>query len=168
MDISFADISRMTLFRGFDEGFVKLLDVFFVAREYEEGTILIEQGKMQSTFYLIIAGEVGVFSVTPDGRETPIGHVVAGQFVGEMNLFDPATATARVGCLTPVVTLEISNEKFRQFMEAKPAAAADFMFQLAQVIVRRYRSSMDTLIDEAARPENIEKAEQIDRINGMA
>jgi CRP-like cAMP-binding protein len=165
MNISFADISRMTLFRGFDESFVKLLDVFFIAREYEADTLLIEQGRMQNTFYLIVAGEVAVLGVDAAGNETALGHVVAGQFVGEMNLFDPATATASVRTLTPVVTLEISNEKFRHFMEAKPAAAADFMFQLAQVIVRRYRAARE--IDEAARPENIRKAEQLDRIRGM-
>jgi CRP-like cAMP-binding protein len=80
-----------------------------------------------------------------------------------MNLFDPGTATANIRSLTPVRTLEISNGQFLQFMRYKPEAAADFMFQLTQIIVKRLRKTTDSLTQELMSPENLQRAVQIDR-----
>lgn len=160
--IRFSDISRMSLFRGFSETFVRLLDLFFVQRNYQTGDTLVRQGTRQDTFFLIIAGEVEVTQEVA-GRVVPLGTLPAGQFFGEINLFDPGTATATITALTPVVTLEISNEKFRSFITYKPELAADFTFQLAETIVKRFRASSNALIEELTRPENILRAQQIER-----
>jgi CRP-like cAMP-binding protein len=160
--IRFSDIARMSLFRGFNDTFVRLLDLFFVQRNYLTGDTLIRQGTRQDTFFLIIAGEV---EITHDvaGRPVQLCILPAGQFFGEINLFDPGTATASVTALTPVVTLEISNEKFRSFITHKPELAADFTFQLAETIVKRFRASSNTLVEELSRPEKILRAQQTDR-----
>ncbi len=162
MEITFADVSRMTLFRGFDKDFVSLLDLFFVENNYSPDTHLVEQNVLQDRFYLVIAGSVAVYQ-TVENRRVPLATLDAGQFFGEMNLFDPGLATASVVALTPVKTLEISNEQFRFFIENKPAVAADFTFQLAETIVRRFRGSNTALIEELSRPEAIQKAENISR-----
>ncbi|GAB4239798.1 MAG: hypothetical protein OHK005_01510 [Candidatus Methylacidiphilales bacterium] len=167
-DLAFVDVSRMTLFRGFDEDFVRLLDLFFVSNSYTEGAMILEQGKFQNTFYLVVAGEVEVFHHLEEGKDLHLGHLSAGQFFGEMNLFDPGIATASVRSLTQVKTLEISNDKFRYFIQSKPAAAADFTFQLAQVIVKRFRQSKDSLIEELTNPESIRKAQLIDANRSVA
>ncbi len=120
MDVVFTDVCRMTLFRGFDEDLIRLLDLFFVSNNYPAETLVIEQGKMQNNFFLVIAGEMEVFEATP-GKDIVLGHISGGQFVGEMNLFDPGIATASVRTLTPAQTLEISNDQFRYFTNAKPA-----------------------------------------------
>lgn len=160
--IRFSDIARMSLFRGFDENFVRLLDLFFVQRNYLQGDVLVREGTRQDTFFLIVAGEVEVVQEV-SGRAVVLGVLPAGQFFGEINLFDPGQATATVTALTPVVTLEISNEKFRSFITHKPELAADFTFQLAETIVKRFRASSTTLVEELSRPENILRAQQVDR-----
>jgi CRP-like cAMP-binding protein len=161
-DVAFVDVSRMTLFRGFDEEFVRLLDLFFVANLYEAGTVIVEQGKFQNTFFLVVAGEAEAVHCLDGEKEVHLGHLSGGQFFGEMNLFDPGIATATVRALTPVKTLEISNDKFRYFINAKPDVAADFTFQLAETIVKRFRASKDSLVEELTNPENIRKAQLMD------
>lgn len=160
--IRFSDISRMSLFRCFDESFVRLLDLFFVQRNYLQKDVLVKEGTRQDTFFLIIAGEVQVTQEIA-GRRVVLGELPAGQFFGEINLFDPGVATATVTALTPVVTLEISNEKFRSFITHKPELAADFTFQLAETIVKRFRASSSTLVEELSRPDHILRAQQIER-----
>lgn len=162
MAIHFSDISRMSLFRGFSEGFIQLLDLFFREANYKAGTVMVREGELQQTFYMVVAGEVEV-SRRVNGVPMPLDILPAGQYFGEMNLFDPGVATASVTALTPVRTLEISNEKFRAFITHKPELAADFTFQLAETIVKRFRSSTHLLSEELARPENIRGAQQIDR-----
>jgi len=162
MNVTFAEISRMTLFRGFTGEFVSLLDLFFLEKNYPPETHLIEQGQTQNTFYLVVAGEVQVYH-TVDQRRITLDSLCAGQFFGEMNLFDPGQATASVVAVTPVQTLEISNERFRFFINSQPALAADFTFQLAETVVKRFRASNHALMDELCRPEAIQQAQQIDR-----
>lgn len=166
-DLAFVDVSRMTLFRGFDEDFVRLLDLFFVSNTYPQDTVILEQGKFQNTFFLVVAGEVEVYHHLNE-KDIHLGHLSAGQFFGEMNLFDPGIATASVRTLTQVKTLEISNDKFRYFISSKPEVAADFTFQLAQTIVKRFRASKESLIDELTHPENIRKAQLIDANRSVA
>ena len=109
-----------------------------------------------------MAGEVEVYH-TVEKRRVTLDSLCAGQFLGEMNLFDPGLATANVVALTPVQTLEISNERFRYFISCHPALAADFTFQLGEVIVKRFRASSNALMDELCRPEAIQRAQQLSR-----
>lgn len=162
MAISFAEISRMTLFRGFDASFVELLDLFFIENSYEAGHHLVVEGQLQNNFFLIFAGEVEVYH-TIGQVKYPLSILQAGQFIGEINLFDPGVATASVVSLTPVRTLEISNDKFSYFIQNKPEMAADFTFQLASTIVKRFRNTNQTLLEELSRPENILKAQAVER-----
>ncbi len=162
MAITFSEISRMTLFRGFDASFIQLLDLFFQENNYKADTHLVEAGSLQNTFYLIFAGEVEVYHMV-DGNRVVLSTLSAGQFFGEMNLFDPGLATASVVSLTPVRTLEISNDKFSYFIQHKPELAADFTFQLAETIVKRFRNTSETFLEELTKPENIEAAQQVDR-----
>jgi len=163
MSIAFSEISRMSLFRGFDRSFIQLLDLFFVEKNYDPDTLLVDEGKLQSTFYMIFAGEVEVFHISPAGKRLSLGNLCAGQFFGEMNLFDPGLATASVRTLTPVRTLEISNEKFRYFIQEKPELAADFALQLTETIVKRFRNTNDKLLEQLTDPENLVKANQHNR-----
>ncbi len=149
----------MSLFRGFDRSFIQLLDLFFIEKNYDPDSLLVEEGKLQSTFYMIFAGEVEVFHSSPAGKQLVLGNLCAGQFFGEMNLFDPGLATASVRTLTPVRTLEISNEKFRYFIQEKPELAADFSLQLTETIVKRFRDTSDKLLEQLTDPENLIKAE---------
>lgn len=162
MAIHFSDISRMSLFRGFNESFIQLLDLFFREANYKAGTVLVHEGQLQHQFYMVVAGEVEVSRLV-NGVSKRLDSLPAGQYFGEMNLFDPGVATASVTALTPVRTLEISNDKFRSFISHKPELAADFTFQLAETIVKRYRTSTDLLTEELARPEKLNLARLIDR-----
>lgn len=163
MSIAFSEISRMSLFRGFDRSFVQLLDLFFIEKNYDPDTVLVEENKLQSTFFMIFAGEVKVYHDSSSGTELSLGNLCAGQFFGEMNLFDPGLATASVKTLIPVRTLEISNEKFRYFIQEKPELAADFALQLTETIVKRFRSTNDKLLEQLTDPENLVKADKLNR-----
>lgn len=146
MQITFAEISRMTLFRGFDEQSIDLLDLFFKENDYPANTLIVRQGVLQNTFFMLVAGEVEVQREV-DGRVLKIAEIQAGQFFGEINLFDPGVATASIITLTPIKTLEISNDDFRTFITRRPDIAADFTFQLAQIIARRFRHNSGQAID---------------------
>jgi len=168
MDITFAEISRMTLFRGFDEQSIELLDLFFKDNAYPVDTMIVQQGVLQKRFFMLVAGEVEVQREI-DGQILKIAEIQAGQFFGEINLFDPGVATASVISLTPIKTLEISNDDFRTFITRRPDVAADFTFQLAQTIARRFRNNSGQSMEaEFNTPQAIELGQQIDNNRMMA
>ncbi|MEM9398776.1 MAG: cyclic nucleotide-binding domain-containing protein [Verrucomicrobiota bacterium] len=158
--VTFSEISRMTLFRGFDANFVRMLDLFFLENDYSPEDEIVTLGEVQDRFFIIIAGEVEVYH-TLNNKFISLAILSAGQFFGEMNLFDPGVATASVKALTPVKTLEITNAKFRSFISNRPELAADFTFQLTTTIVKRFRDNKETLVyelNQAKQHEPIEPA----------
>lgn len=166
MSILFSEISRMNLFHSFNnKECVQLLDLFFHEENYALNQMIIEYGQLQTKFFVIVAGEVEVFKMI-DQKKVVLGQLSAGQFFGEMNLFNPGLATATVTALTPVKTLEISNIMFRRFLAQKPQYAADFTFQLAETIVKRLRSSHEVIEHELMSPRALELGEKLD-INRM-
>lgn len=160
MGIHFSEISRMSLFRGFNEDFIRLLDVFFTEKNYSADELIVEKGNIQKTFYMIISGEAEAFDETTDQKIT-LDTISAGQFFGEINLFDPGIAIASIKSITPLKTLEISNEQFREFITQKPELAADFTFQLAETVSKRFRQANDVIQKELTSPDAIRRAEQM-------
>ncbi len=73
----------------------------------QEGQVLIEEGHKQDSLYFVISGVLHVHTDT-DSKRILIARVAAGESLGEVNIFDPATASDAsmpVTCsLTPTVT----------------------------------------------------------------
>src|SRR3954451_23479386 len=76
------------------------LSALFDEVELPAGDVLMREGEPGREVFLIVNGEVGV-SV----GEHVIGTVGAGEFVGEMVLFERAPRSATVTALTPLRTL---------------------------------------------------------------
>jgi hypothetical protein len=77
----------------------ELAAVASVAEEvdYPQGETVIKEGDMGETMYLIINGSVAVIKDRGDGQEIELDHIDAGDYFGEMALFEdiPRSATIR-------------------------------------------------------------------------
>ncbi len=96
------------------------------------GWELFKTGDISSSIYFVLSGSLGAFSTTPDGRSEFIGHIRAGEPVGEMALFegaidedgdgiaDNAPHTSSVYALRDTEILEISRAGFDRIVKAEP------------------------------------------------
>ena len=106
-------------------------------RRYAKGALLIQEGDVGDTLYLVFKGRLRAFSINlSNGREITYGNYDPGEYVGEMSL-DGGPRSASVMALAPTVCAVISKRTLEQFIAVHPA----FAFELLAKVIRRARTA---------------------------
>jgi CRP-like cAMP-binding protein len=98
---------------------------------FPQGTAIVEEGVVDSTFYLITEGKA---KAVKDGRT--VGRLKPGDFIGEVALFDPGPRAATVVAETEVTCVGIAGKDFQKLLAREPALVTPIL----QVMARRLRS----------------------------
>ncbi|WP_088278474.1 Crp/Fnr family transcriptional regulator [Ideonella sp. A 288] len=105
-------------------------------RRYRKGTLLIQEGDLGDTLFIILAGRVRAFSADDQDREITYGVYGPGEYMGEISL-DGGPRSASVitheACTCSVVT--------RRTLEAFIAERPEFAFELLSKVIRRARNA---------------------------
>lgn len=110
------------------------------------GDALIEEGKAQENLYLIISGMLHVVSHA-GGRNLLVASLGSGDSLGEVNIFDPATASASVIARSECLIWRISAAELEGFFDSDPAAGVAFMKGLLRLVGHRIRAMNSKLAD---------------------
>jgi len=111
-----------------------------VVRQFPKQTILINEGDVGDTLYIILTGRVKVYASNAAGREVVINFHGAGEYVGEMSL-DGSPRSASVVTVEPTTCAVVNRAQFRDFIVANP----DFAQHLISTLIRRARSATENL-----------------------
>jgi CRP/FNR family cyclic AMP-dependent transcriptional regulator len=103
-------------------------------RSYRKDVLIIQEGDLGDTLYIILAGRVKVFASGENDREVVIDTHAAGEFVGEMSL-DGGPRSASVITLEPTVCSVVTRTTLRDHIGRHP----DFAFELLSRVIRRAR-----------------------------
>jgi two-component system phosphate regulon sensor histidine kinase PhoR len=79
---------------------------------YQTGTVLCREDKVETTFYMILEGEVEVTKNINQSEERLLKTLRPGDFFGEMGLIHNAPRAATVTAKTNLVALELEKEAF--------------------------------------------------------
>ncbi len=104
----------------------------------QAGQLLIEEGGPQDSLYFVISGLLHVHTLA---NEKPlfIARVEAGESLGEINLFDPSTASASVTAKEFSSVWRATRADMELFLESYPAAAARLLMNISREMSRRIR-----------------------------
>lgn len=80
-------------------------------RSFPPGLLIFQEGSVDSTFYIIVDGEVEVIKVINDDVRM-LNRLKPGDFFGEMAIIDDALRSATVTAIETTTTLEIDKEAF--------------------------------------------------------
>ena len=102
-------------------------------RTVEKGEVILRQGEIADTLYVILAGQVKVYiSDEPDThREVILSTLGASDFFGEISLFDEEPRTANVAALERTHLQTLSYETFQRVIEQSPDIARKVMSTMA-------------------------------------
>jgi len=88
---------------------------------YDAGQMILEQGVLADSFYLLYSGKVRVYR-RRDGREEELATLVSGDYFGEMEIFGKrGPRSASISTLEPVTVLRISSKDFTELIKAYPS-----------------------------------------------
>ncbi len=109
-------------------------------RRFRRNTVLIQEGDVGTTLYVVRSGRLRAFSSDArSGREITFGVYGPGEFVGEMSL-DGQPRSASVVTLDAAVCSVIARPTLLQFIAAEPEFSIDL---LVRVIGRARRATRD-------------------------
>ena len=104
-----------------------------------DGDALIEESKPQRNLYLILSGVLHVVSHA-GGRNLLVASLGAGDSLGEINVFDPGTASASVIARSECLIWQISDSELAGFFADDPVAGIEFMKGLLRLEGKRIRA----------------------------
>ena len=111
-----------------------------VVRQFPKQTVLIHEGDVGDSLYIILSGRVKVYASNAAGREVVINFHGAGEYVGEMSL-DGAPRSASVVTVEPSTCAIVNRAQFRDFLAANP----DFAQHLITTLIHRARGATENV-----------------------
>jgi CRP/FNR family transcriptional regulator, cyclic AMP receptor protein len=111
-----------------------------VVRSYPKNTILINEGEIGDSLFIVVSGRVKVYSSNQAGREVVIAFHGPGEYIGEMSL-DGSPRSASVITLEPTTCALVNRASFREFILAHP----DFALHLIERLIQRVRLTTENV-----------------------
>ncbi len=123
--------------RGFLAGYGRFVRI-------PDGEVMIREGAGQDSLFLVLSGLLHVTSEA-GGRPILVAALGAGDSLGEVNLFDPGTASASVTAKSDCVIWKVNGSELEDCFEADPQAAVRLMKGLLRLASSRLRAMNDKL-----------------------
>ncbi|HEY5769251.1 MAG TPA: cyclic nucleotide-binding domain-containing protein [Terrimicrobium sp.] len=112
------------------------------------GDALISQGESHGQLFFVISGLLHAVRRDAD-REVLLGAIRRGEWVGEVDLFDPVSAMCSVVVIEQTQYWTIARADLEEFINNYPKAGIQLVISLASLLSKRLRSVTRRLMEEA-------------------
>ncbi|MEP7328811.1 MAG: Crp/Fnr family transcriptional regulator [Betaproteobacteria bacterium] len=109
-----------------------------VVRQFPKQTVLIHEGDVGDSLYIIVSGKLKVYASSAAGREVVLGFHGPGEYVGEMSL-DGSPRSASVITAEPTTCAIVTRAQFQSFVADNPEVAQ----HVIETLIRRVRIATD-------------------------
>jgi CRP/FNR family cyclic AMP-dependent transcriptional regulator len=132
----FADLSKETL---------ASLAGTLEQRTYRKGQTILRQGEAGESLFVIVSGQVRIYTLSPDGHELSMCIYSKGDFFGEMALLTGQPRSASAEAMRRTETLVLHRLAFHNHLLSHPQAAVRLIETLSQRL-RRTTESVEELV----------------------
>jgi len=115
-----------------------------IQRTYRKGAVLITEGDVGDSLYIILTGRLRAFSVSADDREITFGEYGPGEYVGELGL-DGGQRSANVEAAERTTVSLVTRQTLEKHLSQDPR----FAFELIEKLIFRVRRLTHTARDLA-------------------
>lgn len=88
--------------------------------QYDQGDIVITEGEQGSSLYVIVSGEVKVYTKGPKGESVYLANLGEGDFFGEVSVLTGKPRTATISASDKSELLRLDKDKFDEAAEQHP------------------------------------------------
>jgi len=111
-----------------------------VIRTYPKNTVIINEGEVGDSLFIVLSGRMKVYASNAAGREVVIAFHGPGEYVGEMSL-DGSPRSASVMTVEPTTCAVVNRASFREFILAHP----EFALHLIEKLIQRVRLTTENV-----------------------
>ena len=125
-------LRNIPLFNSLSDEDVKLVDGMALEKHVAKNTVIITEGEVGDSLFVIVAGRVKVLIGDSEGREIILKILGPGDFFGELALIDKQPRSASVSSLDNTVLKVLSHAAFEACLDRAPRIAVNVMQALAK------------------------------------
>jgi CRP/FNR family transcriptional regulator, cyclic AMP receptor protein len=125
-------LKAVPFFTQLSEAELEIIRSLASEKNYPKNAIVLTEGEMGDSLYMIKSGKVKVFISDQDGREMILKILGPGDFFGEMSMIDKQPRSASVTTLETSHFLVLNHAAFEKCVERVPRIANMVMRVLAQ------------------------------------
>ena len=140
-------LKQVSLFADIPEQGLQQIIEIATEKRFLNGDIIVREGTIADTFYLLLEGKVEITKKLEDGEDMVLDVLNEGDFIGEMALLDQGTRSASARVLEQTVALEIRSGDFETLFTRNPTLA----IQLLRQVSGRLRETGSLLIAHLTR-----------------
>jgi CRP-like cAMP-binding protein len=134
-------LSQVPLLSGLSEKQLTKLADRLKTRTYDEGDVIIQQGKGGEGLFILSEGSAKATRTLQDRDQITVNEFHKGEFFGELALLDDGLRTASVIATSPVKCSILIRWDFQAILKAEPEMAVFMLEELA----KRFRRTLETL-----------------------
>jgi CRP/FNR family transcriptional regulator, cyclic AMP receptor protein len=108
-------------------------------RRYKKHALIISEGDLGASLFVLLEGSVRIYSQDEQGRELNFGQLEPRTIFGEM-AFEGGTRTASVEAVSPCLCAEVPYAVLKQRLADNP----EFAFFLISTLIGRCRSATES------------------------
>lgn len=140
-------LAGVPLFAGLPDPDLDRLASSLTQHRYAKGEVIWVSGEPATDLCIVEHGSVRIVLTSPDGREVVLATLAAGEFFGELALFDGITGPADVLAQDDCSLLRLKRDHVLAFIRTHPDTAE----QLLGVLARRLRETDILMYDTSFR-----------------
>ncbi len=106
-------------------------------KRFTRNTVLLNEGDITDSLYVILSGKVKTVITDENGREIILSISGPGEYFGEMALIDGEPRSATIITREPCQLLIFSKEEIKEVLRANP----DMVFTLLKGLIKRLRET---------------------------
>ncbi len=130
-----ATLANISLFKDLSSDMIDFLSSHAVVRSYGRNTIVIQEGDMSDSLYVILTGKVKVFLSDEEGKQVDLNVLEPNDYFGELAALDHSPRCASVITLENSKFAVISKSDFFKCLNSNPQIAV----KLIDGLIRRFR-----------------------------
>lgn len=136
-------LSTNELFDGLDEGAMANIAAAATRQRLARNDQIFSEGDPATSLYVVRMGRIAIAKRSPEGRESVVALMEAGDLFGEMSLFDELGRSAGARALEPSEVVNVPFKPIRDSFKAQP----DVLWNVVGLLARRLRSTDEALAD---------------------
>lgn len=128
----FKHIKKVSIFASLSDSELQALWKCAVLRTFPKNAVIINEGDLTDSLYVLLEGRVRVFLQDQDGKEVTLNFHGPGECFGEIALLDDQPRSASVQTLEPCRFAVLTKTDFMCCLAEHPAVALSIIRHLAQ------------------------------------
>lgn len=160
-------LKRVNIFSLLSENELSLIEKSLKPVRVMQDELLFREGDEGSELFIVRSGKMAIFIALPDGTQRMLREFSAGEFFGEMSIFENEPRSATCVAREESMLYALHERDFFKLMDVSPTTAIKIMYRMSRITTERLKNTSEFLTDLVRWGEKARKRAITDELTGV-